>query len=158
MNNILLHVINDNFSMLQFTIVLKLFLHCFTSCVQRVFVTTTLLNAQVPMMRICIFLKVFILKWWFHLVLLVWVHLSQQGIYCTLLPNKPHRKKSRAVRSSEWGGHGTSPKQESTRCRNERWSTAMLVTAVYSIAPSCWNHKIWFGGSFMARNSFIICL
>jgi len=34
MNNILIKIINENFSMLQFTIALKLFLHYFTFCVQ----------------------------------------------------------------------------------------------------------------------------
>jgi len=34
MNNILLKAINISFSTLKFTIVLKLFLHCFSFCVQ----------------------------------------------------------------------------------------------------------------------------
>ena len=34
MNNILLRVLNDNFSTLQFTIVLKFVSHCFTFCLQ----------------------------------------------------------------------------------------------------------------------------
>ena len=33
-NNILLKIINDNFSMLKFPTVLKFLLHCFTFCVQ----------------------------------------------------------------------------------------------------------------------------
>ena len=33
-NNIFIKVINDNFSMLKFTVVLKLFVHYFTFCVQ----------------------------------------------------------------------------------------------------------------------------
>ena len=63
MSNILLQVINDNFSMLQFSIVVKLFLHCFTFCVQ------CLLGGHHPAectgaheIRSCIFLKMFILK------------------------------------------------------------------------------------------------
>ena len=36
-NNILLKVINDNFSMLQFTTVLTFLIHCFTFCVQCLF-------------------------------------------------------------------------------------------------------------------------
>jgi hypothetical protein len=46
-NNIFIKVINDNFSMLQFTVVLKLFLHYFTFVYNVFQVATTLLNAQV---------------------------------------------------------------------------------------------------------------
>lgn len=45
-DNILIKVINDNFSMLQFSIVLKMFLNYFTFFVQCFQVTVTLLNAQ----------------------------------------------------------------------------------------------------------------
>jgi hypothetical protein len=45
-DNILIKVINDNFSMLQFSIVLKMFLNYFTFFVQCFQVAVTLLNAQ----------------------------------------------------------------------------------------------------------------
>jgi len=41
--------------------------------------------------------------------------------------------------------------------RGNKWrSAAMLITAVWKVAPSCWNHQLWFGGSFWAINSLII--
>ena len=93
----------------------------------------------------------------FHLIWLVWVHLSLQGVYCTLyFSNNPTEKKSGAVWSGEQGGHGTSPKWEITWCGNKWRSTAMPITAMWTIAPFCWNHKLWFSGSFRARNSLII--
>jgi len=46
-NNIFINIINENFSMLQFTVVLKLFLHYFTFVYNVFQVATTLLNAQV---------------------------------------------------------------------------------------------------------------
>ena len=49
--------------------------------------------------------------------------------------------------SGERGGPGTSPTREITPCRNKWRSAALLITAVWAVLPSCWNHKLWFGGS-----------
>jgi hypothetical protein len=48
-------------------------------------------------------------------------------------------QKSWAFMSGERGGHVTSPKREITRCGKERRNSAMLITAVWAVVPSCWN-------------------
>jgi len=58
-------------------------------------------------------------------------------LQCTLLFKKPYRKKSGAVKSGDGGGHGTAPKGEITRCGNKRRRAAMLITGMWTIAPSC---------------------
>ena len=143
-NNILLKVINDKFSMLQLVTLFKCVVHCFTFCVH------CLLCGHSPPectgaheLRNCAsLLEVFLLKCWrFRLVRLIWVYLSLQGVYYALyFSNNPSEKKSGAVMSGERGGR-TSPKLAATRCENKRRSAATLMTVVWAVAPSCWNHR-----------------
>ena len=157
-NDILLKVINGNFSTYNLLPCLNL-LYIFS-----LFVYNCLLGGHSPPectgaheLRSCALLfEAFLLKCWlFRLVPLICVYLSLQGVYCTLyFSNNPTEKNSGAVRSGEWGGR-TSPKRATTRWKTRR-SAATLITAVWDVAPSCWNHRLWCGGSFGARNSFII--
>ena len=60
----------------------------------------------------------------------------------------PHKKKSGGVRSGEWGAHSIahlrlitlSPKRSCIQCRAH--------AAVCGVAPSCWNHCLFFGSLF----------
>lgn len=94
----------------------------------------------------------FLLKYWrFHLILFVSTHLSLHDDYSTpYISNNPYRKNSGAVWSGKQGDHVTSLKWEITRRGNKWWSAAMLITVMWAVAPSCLNHKLWFGGSFGA--------
>jgi len=127
MNNILLKVINDNFSTLRFTSVLKVVLHCFAFCVHCLLgghhppeckdaheLRITIRSVSSEMLTIAS-----------HMACFSAFKSTGRLLYTSLfkqLHTHTHtqKKKRGAVRSGERGDHGTSPKREITRCGNKR--------------------------------------
>jgi len=65
-------------------------------------------------------------------------------IFYTLLLSYPQSKKSRASRSCDFSGHSIFPLREITRAENIALRTRIAVLAVWVVAPSCWNQRVWF--------------
>jgi hypothetical protein len=123
MNNILLTVSNDNFSILQLPLCLNWFLHFFTYHVQ------CLLGGHHPLEctgarveKMCktsqsVFSEIMMIL--SHTVCLS-AFKSKGHLLYALRFKYPHRKMSGALRSGKHGGHDTSPKPETTHCGHKR--------------------------------------
>ena len=54
--------------------------------------------------------------------------------------SKPHKKESSGVKSHDLGGQFTSPLREITIPSNRSCRMCIVVSAVWHVTPSCWNH------------------
>ena len=62
----------------------------------------------------------------------------------TLLLSYPQSKKSQMLRSGNLAGHSIFPLHESRRAGNISLRTCIAALAVWAVAPSCWNQRVWF--------------
>ena len=62
----------------------------------------------------------------------------------TLLLSYPQSKKSQALRSDNLAGHSVFPLREIMWAGNISSRTRIAVRAVWAVALSCWNQRVWF--------------